>query len=131
MAPARLKPSVFSSSFEILLGSPLACVEHQTIHREHHVNVGESGVRQRLLLSCSVHVERDTSRRVVERSVVADQDESGDGEDLVELLVQSWCVSLVPQLVNSLQGGDTVKTTFDAARPVLGSEAGEHKGGCM
>jgi hypothetical protein len=94
------------------------------------VNVGKSGVRQRLLLLLFGHVERDTCWRIIERSVVADQDESGDGEDLVDLLVQSWCVPLVPQFVNSLHGDDTVKPTSDAAHPVLGFEAFEHKGGC-
>jgi hypothetical protein len=39
-------------------------------------------------------------------------------------------VPLVPQFVNSLHGDNTVKPTSDAARPVLGFEAGEHKRGC-
>jgi hypothetical protein len=42
--------------------SPLTRVEHQAIYGELHVNVGESGVRQRLLLLLFGHVERDASR---------------------------------------------------------------------
>ena len=99
-----------------MLNSPLARVEHQAIDCELHVNVGESGLPRRLLLLLFGHVERDTSRRVIERSVVANVEESGDSENLVDL-------------VDSLHGDDKIKPTSDAVRPVLGGEAGEHKGG--
>ena len=67
-----------------LSGSLLGRVEDQAVHCELHVHVDETGLRQRVLLLPFGHVQRKASRRVIERSVVADQDESGDGEDLVD-----------------------------------------------
>ena len=94
------------------------------------MNVGESGPSQRFLLLLFGHVERSICRGIVEWSVVANHDESGNGEDLVDLLVQSWCVSLVPHFVNGLHGEDTVEPGLDAARPVLGLEACSQEGSC-
>lgn len=110
------------------LGSLLTGVEHQAVHREFDMNVRKSSFRQRVLLLLFGHVQRSTRRRIIEWSVVADQDQPGDGKDSVNLLVQPWCVPFVAQFMNSLHGKDAVKPARDATRPVVGFEAGEDKG---
>ena len=94
------------------------------------MNVGEPSGRQRLMLFAFGHVECRARRRVVKGKVVTDREESRNGENLVDLFLQSCCVPLVPQFVNGLHGKDTVKRTLDVAGPVLGFEACEHESGC-